>query len=136
MAFYKVSEKVLKKTFAAATKERTRLSLLVNDIRAKVVDLRERSDANVGVVLSIVEDSCKLLGPCLRSLVENFRTGLNKPVNEAVRAYSIGSQFHADVAIVGTTLRYLEGTASDNGGSYATGEDVFDLQVDPEVIYL
>lgn len=77
-----------------------------------------------------------LLGTLLRSLVENFRADLNKPVNEAFRVGSIGFQFHANAAIDGITLRCLECAASHDCDSSTKDEDVVDPLVDPEVITL
>lgn len=65
-----------------------------------------------GVIRSIVKHSCASLGPILRGLLDNFRAGLNKSVNEVFCAGSIGPPSHADTAIDGVTVCFSEGAAS------------------------
>lgn len=70
-------------------------------------------------------------GTSLRALVTNFRGGLSRLLNEAFRAGSIRSQFYADTAIDGITLRFSEGAESDDGDGFTTGEDVVDPPASP-----
>lgn len=56
-----------------------------------MADVKERLGARDAFFRYIVEHSCATLGPSLKSLVENFGTGLNKSVDEAFRAGSIAS---------------------------------------------
>lgn len=101
-----------------------------------MADLQERLKGRDAVIRSVVEDSCATLGPSLRSFVENFGAGLNNSVSEAFRAGFIGSQLHDGAAIDRITLRFSGGGASENGGGYTKGRDVFDPSVDSEVIEL
>lgn len=65
-----------------------------------------------------------LLVTSLSILVENFRRGRNKSVNEAFRISSVVSQFHADATIDDVTPRFLKGPSSDDGDGSTIGEDV------------
>lgn len=49
-------------------------------------------------------------------------------------AGSVGCLFHVDATIDVITLLLLESAASDDGGNYTKGEDVFDTPADGEVI--
>lgn len=121
MSFHGASEVELKKELTAAINDSTRLCKLVHDVPAMVVYLRERLGVINGVIRSMAEGSCALLGPSLRSLLDGFSAGLNKSVAEAFRAGSIGSQFHADNAIDSITLRLPGGAASDDRGNCTKG---------------
>lgn len=83
VAFYKVIEERLKNELAAAINISIRLSQLVGDIDAELLAIRERVSVKDGVIRPFVEDSRALLRPSFRSLVESFRAGLSKSVNEA-----------------------------------------------------
>lgn len=111
MAAYEASKK-LSNELAAAIKDCSGLCLLVDGIHGEVTVLREPLSAWDGVVLSIFEDLCTSIGPCIRDLVENFRAVLNKSVNDASRTGCPGSHLHTDAAIDGVTLRFSESTAS------------------------
>lgn len=99
-----------------------------------MVDCRERFGAKDTDIRSIVEDSCTLLGPSLRSLEEKFRASLDKLVSDAFSAGAIGSQFHANGAVDGTKLHLLEDAASDDSDGSTIGKEVVDPPVDPDVI--
>lgn len=83
------------------------------------------------IVRSIVQDLFATLEPFLRGLVENFRAGLSKSVNEAFRVGFIDAHFHANTAVEGITLRILGGVASEDGCRYTTREDFVDPVGDP-----
>lgn len=91
MAFLKASQQELKKELAAAIDGSTWLSQLADDIPAEVVDLWERLGARGTSIRVFIEALCVSLGPTLQGLVENFRAGLNKSVDEAFCAGSVGS---------------------------------------------
>lgn len=79
---------------------------------------------------------CASLGPFLRSLVESFRVGLSKSVNETFRTGYIGSKLHANPTLDGITPLFLEGIVLEDNDSSNKGEDVFDTPADTEVIKL
>lgn len=101
-----------------------------------MVDLPEPFGTMDGVMWSTIEDWCESLGMFLRGLGENSRVGLNKSINEAFCAGSIGSPFHANTAIDGTTLHFLEGTASNDGDGSTKSKDVVDPPADRKAIEL
>lgn len=78
-------------------------------------------DTSDDVIQAIIEDSCTLLGPSLRTLVDDFRAGLNESVGKAFRACSIVFQFHAIPAIEGSALRLSDGVASDDDDGCTKG---------------
>lgn len=82
--------------------------------------------AKNSVIWYIVEESCASLRQSLKDLYETFCAGLNKNVNKVLRAGSIASQFHADVAIDIFTLHLLEVVASDDTDGSTEGENVVD----------
>lgn len=123
MAFYKTNEEQLKNKLVAPIKDSTRLTQLVCDIRAEVIDLEKRLDSTDGVNRSVVVDSCASYGLSLRQLVENFRAGLNKSASEAFCVGSIKSQFFADDSIDGLTLRLSEEAASDDSEGSTKNKD-------------
>lgn len=85
---------------------------------------------------SIVENSGASLKPSLSSLVQAFIAGPNKSVSEAFRAGYIGSKVHTDAAIGGIKLRFLEGTASDDGDGFTTSENVVHIPAHPQATEL
>lgn len=89
--FNKVSVEEFWNEVAAVIKDCTKLFLLVDDILAKAIGLRERFCAMDYATRFIVEASCAQLGPSLRDLAEYFRVGFHKSVNEAFQAGSIDS---------------------------------------------
>lgn len=99
-----------------------------------MVDVRERLGASHGVIWSIVEDSCASVESSLQGLVDGFRADLNKSTADVFRAGSIGSEFHAETAIDGTTLRFSDGSGSDDGAGSTKGGVVYDPPADSEVI--
>lgn len=112
----------------------TGLSKLVDDIRAKVFDLRERLSARDDDIRTVLEDSCASLGPPLQGIVDGTRAGLNRSVADAFRAHFIGSQFHAYITIECTSPRFSdEPTSNDGNGSNKKG-DVRDPPADRKVI--
>lgn len=70
VSFYQSSEDELKKEIAAAINEIILPSQSVDDISAEVADLREQTAARDGVILSIIEDLCRLLLLYLRGPVD------------------------------------------------------------------
>lgn len=60
---YEASKDELKKELAAVINDSAWLSKIVDDICAEMVYLRERLGARYGVIWSIVDDLCPLLGP-------------------------------------------------------------------------
>lgn len=96
----------------------------------------ERLSENDGVIQSIVENFYTSPGSSLRSLAEIFRASLNKSVNDAFRAGSLGTQFHADASIDGIALRFLECPASDGGDGSTKAKDIVDSLADPWIIEL
>lgn len=78
VAFYMANEDEQMRELAAAMNDCTEFTPLVDKIRAEVVDLLERLGAKDGVIRSIVDNSCSLLGPSTRGSVGGFRAGLNK----------------------------------------------------------
>lgn len=136
MVFYEASGAGLSSELAAVITESTWLGQLYDDVRAEVASLQEMLSASDAAIRYIFEDSCALLRPSLRSLVENFYAGLNKPVSKAFCADSTRSQFHADAAIDCIKLRFPEGALSDDGDGNTKREGVVDPPADPEVIKL
>lgn len=76
VTLHEASAEELKTELVVPINDNTRLRQLVDDIRAEVVDLRERLKANDGVIRSTIDESCALLGPYLRGLADRFRAGL------------------------------------------------------------
>lgn len=134
VAFYEASAEELKPGLAAAIKDSSWRSQLVDDISVELVDLRERLSAKDGVIVSIVDNLCASLGPSLRGLLEIFCVGLDKSVIEAFRASSIGSQFNGDAVNDGITLCFSKGAASEDGEGSINSEDVIEPPADPKVI--
>lgn len=134
MAFYEANEQSLKSEHAAAKTESTWLGQSFDGVRAEVAYSQKRSGARDAVTRCIAEDSCAMLGPSIKSLVDDFCADLNKLVSETLRATSIGSHFHADAGVDGIALCVLEGAASDNGDGFTKGEDVFYPPADRNVI--
>lgn len=71
-----------------------------------------------------------------RDLVENFYVALNKSMNEALRACSIGLKFHADTTIDGITPCFSGGVPLVDGDGPTNGANVIDHLADHEVIEL
>lgn len=101
-----------------------------------MIDLRVKLSATDGVIRYIAKALCGSLRPFLRGFVENFCAGLNKSVDEAFRARSFSSQFHANSAIDSVTLRFSDGAASEDGDGSAKSEDVVDPSADRRIIEL
>lgn len=62
VVFYEASEEELENELSAEMKDSTRVSQLVDDVRAEVVDLREGLSGKSRVIWSIVKDLCESLG--------------------------------------------------------------------------
>lgn len=73
------------------TAESTRFGQLFDDVKAEVPDLQEVLGTIVGVIGSILENSCATIWPNLRSLIENFRASPDKSVGKALCNSSVGS---------------------------------------------
>lgn len=93
MASYKPNEESLKSEIAIVTPESTPPGQLIDNMRAKVVDVQENLSARDAVVRSVVVGSSVLLGQSLWGLVENFHAGSKNAMGEAFRAGSFDSQF-------------------------------------------
>lgn len=69
-----------------------------------------------------------------RALRKTFPAVTNQSGSETVRAGFIGFQLHVNTVMDDFALHLLEGTSSEDSGSYPMDEDVVDLPVDSEVI--
>lgn len=66
LAFFEVSEKVHKSEVVMERTERAALGQLFDGTRVELVDFEGKSAARDTVVRSVVDDSCKALGPSPR----------------------------------------------------------------------
>lgn len=116
--------------------DRTWLTHLVQNVRGEVAVLRELLSTRNGVIQSIIEDLCALLGPSFRSLTENFHVSLTKSVNEDFPVAFIASQFYVNTVRDDITFRFSKGTWSEDGDGLTKSEDVVGPLADCEVIKL
>lgn len=84
----------------------------------------------------MVEDSCALLGPSLRGLVQTFRVVLNRSGSETFRVRSIDFHLHVDAAFDGIIIRFSGGAASEYGNSSTKRKFVVDPPAERELIKL
>lgn len=121
---------------AATITESTWLCQLFDSVRAEGAEIQERLGGRDTVIPSIIKYSCVTLAPSLMNSVKTFRALLNKSVSQTVRTGSIGSQLYAVAAIDCVTIRFSQGTSSEDGGGSTRGEDVTAPTVETDVIEL
>lgn len=119
-----------------ATTKRTRLSQIFYNVRAEVIGLQGELVARDAIVLSVVEGLYATLEPSLLNLVENFRAGFNKGVNEDFVLTHLTCSCMVILPSM-TSLSIFSGSAAcDDVGGSIKGEHVFDPPVDLKVIEL
>lgn len=125
VAFHAAKKEDLKKELALQIVRSTRLGQLFYDLRAEVFPFRESLGTKNPVIGSVVEDLYASLGLSPKCLVEEFLSSPNSIASEAFCADTYGSQYHADDAVDGITVRLSEGTALNDTNGSTKSEDVY-----------